>query len=335
MRKNSGILSSKDNIDDEFYTLFEDIAAEIPLYKDQFKNKRIICPCDWDESYDDELVYRSEDEVPGYSLLDLGGAIKEIDVKKTSRKLKDKLDSTKCNFVKFLLAHADVYGFKSLSVSGYNPANGKGVRFQDVDYSKFDLVVTNPPFSQFREFVDVLFKNKLKFLVIAPQNAITYNNVFKHIMNNEMWMGYHYHMSGFTKPDGTVYKKNDAICRCCMWVTNLDVSYRHDRMILTEKYDPKKYPFYFNIDGIDVDKTLSIPCDYPDIMGVPITFLQKYNPDQFEIVGMGQDDLFSPLPERNVPSDRNKLWIAKDGRPDRIPYRRILIKNRGIYHDDH
>lgn len=232
MSKNSVILGSKQKQDDEFYTLFEDIAAELPSYKDQLKGKRILCPCDWDESYNEEIVYSAEEEIPGYSLLDHGGTIKKIDLLQSNSIAKEKLENTKCNFVKFLLSHADTYGFSSLSVSGYNPENGEGVRFQDIDYSKYDLVITNPPFSQFREFIDVLFANHMQFLVIAPQNAITYNNVFKHIMKNEMWMGYHYHMTGFAKPDGTKYGKNDAICRCCMWVTNLDVSYRHDRLIV-------------------------------------------------------------------------------------------------------
>ena len=136
------------------------------------------------------------------------------------------------------------------------------------------------------DFINIIFQNKLQFLVIGPQTAIGYLDIFPHIMNNEMWMGYHYHLSGFRKSDGTLIPKNDNLPRSCCWFTNLDVSYRHDKLILTENYNPALYPKYYNYDAIDVKKTMSIPCDYNGLMGVPLTFLQKYNPDQFEIVGL-------------------------------------------------
>ena len=151
--------------DAEFYTLYEDIAAELPKYKDQMRGKRIICPCDWDESYNEELVYKEE----GVTASDLfaNGSIKHLDLAASKDKFEKDFDAIKCQFVKFLVAHAEAYGIRSISVSGYNPQTGDGVKFQDVDYSKYDLVITNPPFSLFSEFIDVMMEAGKEFLVIG------------------------------------------------------------------------------------------------------------------------------------------------------------------------
>jgi hypothetical protein len=315
--------------DDEFYTLYEDVANEVALYKEQLKGKRILCPCDWDESYNEEIVYKEEGFVASHNLLDSGGTIKKIDIKASKEKIEKDLALIKCNFVKFLVAHADIYGITSISVSGYNPATGKGVKFQDVDYSKFDLIITNPPFSKFREFIDTMFKNEMKFLVIGPLTAITYRDIFTHIESNEMWLGYAKQLSGFRLLDGTlVLSKNPegSVSRACKWYTNLDVAYRHDKMILTESYSPEKYPKYYNYNGIDVEKTIKIPFDYVGVMGVPITFLQKFNPNQFKIIGKG----VQVKKTIRFKGDKATLWIEKDGKPFKAPFERILIKNKKV-----
>jgi len=312
--------------DDEFFTLWDDIANEVSLHKNRLKGKRILCPCDWDESYNEEIVYKEEGFVGSSDLFAAGGTIKRIDIKASKKKIEKDLTLIKCNFVKFLVAHAEDYKIKSISVSGYNPSNGEGVRFQDVDYSKYDLVITNPPFSLFREFIDTIFANKMQFLVIGPQTAITYRESFKYILNNEMWLGYHHHLTGFRLPDGTILKKNDALPRCCCWFTNLDVSYRHDELILTEKYNPVKYPKYYNYNGIDVGRTNQIPYDYKGQMGVPITFLQKFNPNQFKIIGKG----VQVEKTLRFKGDKATLWIEKNGKPFKAPFERILIKNKKV-----
>ncbi len=313
--------------DDEFYTLYEDIASEVSLYNKQLKGKRILCPCDWDESYNEEMVYKEEDFISSSDLYNAGGAIKKINIKASKGKIEKELSLIRCNFVKYLVAHAEAYNIKSISVSGYNPATGKGVKFQDVDYSKYDLVITNPPFSQFREFIDTMFNNKMKFLVIGPLTAITYRDIFNHIKDNKMWLGYATQLSGFRLLDDTlVLSKNPegSVPRACKWYTNLDVAYRHDRMILTENYSPDKYPNYYNYSGINVEKTNKIPYDYAGVMGVPITFLTKYNPEQFKIIGKGVQV------EKTVrfKGDKATLWIEKDGKPFKAPFERILIKNK-------
>jgi hypothetical protein len=315
--------------DDEFFTLFDDVAGEVARYKEQLKGKRIICPCDWDESYNEEIVYEEERPVGKSNLYDTDCTIKRIDIKASKKKIEKNLDLIKCNFVKYLVAQAEAYGIKTISVSGYNPSNGKGVRFQDVDYSKYDLVITNPPFSLFREFINKMFENDMRFLVIGPLTAITYKEIFSHIKNNGMWLGYAKQLSGFRLLDNTlVLSKNPegSVPRACKWYTNLDVAYRHDRMILTENYSPGKYPNYYNYNGIDVGKTNQIPYDYKGEMGVPITFLQKFNPDQFKIIGKGVQV------EKTVrfKGDKATLWIEKDGKPFNAPFERILIKNKNV-----
>ena len=324
------LLNSYNNKNDEFYTLYDDIASELPNYREQLNGKRIICPCDWDESLLEEVVYNDGEYIPPADLLSEGGTIKNINISASAKRVEKSIDLVKCNFVKFLIAHAEAYGIKSISVSGYNPATGEGIRFQDIDYSKYDIVVTNPPFSLFREFIDVMFANGIKFLVIGPQNAITYKENFEYIKDNKLWLGYHHHLTGFILPDGTVLKKNDALPRCCCWFTNLDVKYRHDRLILTENYTPERFPRYYNYCGIDVNETKSIPYDYAGYMGVPITFLQKYNPDQFEIIGKGVQV------EKTVrfKGDKATLWIEKDGKPFKAPFERIIIKNKEVYTDE-
>ena len=315
--------------------MWEDIANELPLYKEQLRGKRIICPCDWDESYIEALVYKEEGYIAPTDLLSTGGSVKQIDIANSRDKVERNLDSVKCNFVKFLVSHAEAYGIKSISVSGYGPATGKGVKFQDVDYSKYDVVVTNPPFSIFREFVDVMYENNMKFLIIGPTNAISYQGVFAYVQSNRMWLGYHHHMTGFILPNGEILPKNDALVRYCCWFTNMEVTYRHDKMILTERYSAEKNPKYSNYEGIEIGKTVEIPYDYEGDMGVPITFLQKYNPEQFEIVGIS-DTLRSETPIDVPKAQRsgNRFYIKNSDGSYRCVFQRIVIRNKEVRYDD-
>ena len=167
----------------------------------------------------------------------------------------------------------------------------------------------------------------MKFIIIGPQNAITYKETFEYIKDNRLWLGYHHHLTGFILPDGTILKKNDALPRCCCWFTNLDVKYRHDKLILTENYTPERFPRYYNYNGIDVNETKSIPYDFSGHMGVPITFLQKYNPEQFEIIGKG----VQVEKTKRFKGDKATLWIEKDGKPYKAPFERIIIRNKDVY----
>ena len=161
-----------------------------------------------------------------------------------------------------------------------------------------DIVVTNPPFSLFREYVATLMEHDKKFIIIGNVNAITYKEVFPLIMENKLWFGASIHSGdrAFYVPDD--YPLNASGCgvdddgrrfirvKGVRWYTNLDLKQRHEEMILVKRYSEDNYVCYDNYDAINVDKTVDIPCDYDGVMGVPITFLDKYSPDQFEILGI-------------------------------------------------
>lgn len=176
-----------------------------------------------------------------------------------------------------------------------------------------DIVVTNPPFSLFREYVATLIEHEKKFIIIGNVNAISYKETFPLLQNNQMWIGASIHSGDrkFYVPDD--YPLNAAGCgvdddgrrfirvKGVRWYTNLDIKQRHEELILVRKYDPETYPHYDNYDAINVNKTADIPCDYAGVMGVPITFMDKYCPEQFEIVGT-----------ISAPSDPNTLNLGVD-----------------------
>ena len=144
---------------DEFYTLYRDIADELPLYREQLRGKRILCPCDWDECFREALVYKEENHVSENDLFSAGGSVKRIDIAHSRDRLERNLDSVKCQFVKFLVSHAEDYGITSVSVSGYDPAGDKGVRFQDVDYLQ-NFRMLNP-----------MLKIIFSFCIMSSRNA--------------------------------------------------------------------------------------------------------------------------------------------------------------------
>ena len=189
-----------------------------------------------------------------------------------------------------------------------------------------DVVVTNPPFSLFREFVALLMKYNKKFITIGSKNAITYKEIFPLIMHNQMWLGVgfrggnaHFRIPTYDPEkyaDGVYDPESGLVTfRNVCWFTNLEHHRHNETMILVKRYheDPSKFPHYDNYDAIEVSKVLEIPCDYDGIMGVPITFMDKYNPKQFEIVGFRTGD------------DGKDLRYTKDGR-EVYPYMRILIR---------
>lgn len=335
---NVSLNKAKEAQEDEFYTQYEDIAAELPRYREQLKGKHIICPCDWDESLDEVVVYASEEECQKENLMQKDCTVKVIDTDKTDKHIEKDINLVKCNFVKFLIAHAEAYGIASISVSGYDPISNRGVRFQDLDYSKYDLVITNPPFSQMREFIEVMFERKKKFLVVASMNHVTLIDIFKRIQAGQMWLGYHAGDMAFKVPDyyesrDTRYWVDDegqkwrSMGNAC-WLTNLEVSIRHDRLILTEEYDPERYPTYNNLDGIDVDALENIPYDYAGLMGVPLTILAKHNQEQFELVGFGKGNAAKAIGVTKNHRGRTDIEFTKPDGTYKCPYGRIIVRNR-------
>ncbi|MGM9755725.1 MAG: adenine-specific methyltransferase EcoRI family protein, partial [Parabacteroides sp.] len=211
-----------------------------------------------------------------------------------------------------------------------------------------DIVVTNPPFSLFREYVAQLIAYEKKFLIIGNVNAVKYKEIFPLIKDNKLWLGVSIHSGDrkFWVPDD--YELNAAGCgvdetgrkyirvKGVRWFTNLDYEERHEDLILYRHYKPEDYPTYANYDAIDVNKTSEIPCDYDGKMGVPITFLDKYNPTQFEIIGIAEGDSGKELGLK--PFDRElkklnnslrdgQLFYMENGYPKK-PFTRIIIRKR-------
>ena len=204
-----------------------------------------------------------------------------------------------------------------------------------------NIVVTNPPFSLFREYVAQLIKYDKKFLIIGNVNAVTYKEIFPLIMSNQIWFGASIHSGDrkFWVPDD--YKLEAAGCgidetgrkfirvKGVRWFTNLDYKERHEDIILFKQYNPDEYPSYINCDAIEVSKTSDIPMDYDGKMGVPITFLDKYNPEQFEILDKSSDvaDMTEIRKMDNVQGGGPRFYVMKNGVPTRM-YERILIRRK-------
>lgn len=212
-----------------------------------------------------------------------------------------------------------------------------------------DVVVTNPPFSLFREYITLLEEYRKYFIIIGNMNAVTYKEIFPMIAENRLWLGYNSGHFWFKVPDSYEIKKTDfkidehgqkwrRMGNIC-WFTNVDIEKRHENMPLFRNYSPELYPKYDNYDAINVDRTVDIPCDYYGVMGVPITFLSQYNPDQFEIVafrkGTDGKDLVYSFPDCshsvNVERERERENGTADGAAV-LPYSRQTQADNS--HDD-
>jgi hypothetical protein len=262
--------------EDEFYTQLSDIERELKHYKKHFKGKVVYCNCD-DPRVSNFFHYFS------YNFEKLG--LKKLITtcyKNQQMDLFSKNDSEQAIYLQY---DGDKSGnnVPDPSEIGINYLNGNGDfrSKESIDLLKHaDIVVTNPPFSLFREYVDQLIEYGKQFLIIGNINAISYKEIFKYIKNNQVWLGYNT-VRHFGRPDGSMFETAR-----CFWYTNLDISKRHEEFILYKNYTAEKYPKYDNYDAIEVSKAVDIPIDYFGVMGVPLTFLDKYNPDQFEILGL-------------------------------------------------
>ena len=302
---------------DEFYTQLVDIENELKHYKAHFKGKTVLCNCD-DPRVSNFFHYFS------YNFEQLG--LKKLITtcyKNQNRDLFSQNDSERAIWLEY-------FGDKNNNrvpdpeEIGIHYLNGDGdFRSQEcIELLKeADIVVTNPPFSLFREYVAQLMKYEKQFVILGNQNAITYKEIFPLLQNDKIWLGSSLSFAKFKVPDyyeerssrfwidetGQKWRSFGNIC----WFTNLDISKRHEELILYKQYNSEDYPKYDNYDAINVDKTSEIPMDYDGVMGVPITFLDKYNPDQFEIVKFRKGD------------DGKDLSVN-----GKCPYFRILIRRR-------
>ena len=320
--------------EDEFYTRLEDIERELSHYKPHFRGKTVLCNCD-DPRVSNFFHYFSHQfETLGLKRL-ITTCYKNQDMDLFSRNNSERAI--------YLVYDGDKNGNRIPDPEeiGIHELRGDGDFRSDecIELLKqADIVVTNPPFSLFTEYVAQLFKFGKKFLIIGPQNATHYKDIFSLIMGNKMWLGRGFFggnaffkipkenvrefASGVYDPDTGLVK-----FRNCTWFTNLDHSGRHETMILWKPYTPEEYPSYDNFDAIDVGRVTDIPCDWFGMMGVPDTFLYKHNPDQFEIVGLGCGDLAKQIGVGKNHRGRTDVAYKINGQ-DKCPYSRIIIRRK-------
>lgn len=306
---NTNLHNAKRVKNDEFYTRFEDIEAEVMKYRKQFRDKVVYLPCD------DPAEKKSE-------------------------------------FWSFFVANFESFGLKKLIATHYEE-NGQAYKIwidrdNDLNHDGWiddgdaiqedlvgngdfrspecieilkecDIVCTNPPFSLFREFVNVIMTHGKQCLIIGNQNAFTYAEIFELIKNNRLWTGYN-KVKEFNQPDGSV-KKFGNVC----WFTNMKTSKRDEEQVLTKTYNPIDYPTYENYNAIEVGKVVNIPKDYDGVMGVPITFIDKYNPNQFIIIGHTHSSDNSPEVEEIRTDSNHRHGGFINGKEK---YMRILIRRK-------
>jgi hypothetical protein len=373
---------------DEFYTQLVDIEKELKHYKEQFKGKVVYCNCD--DPFESNFFKYFASNFNALKLKRLiATSYKPSPIANTQlglfgddKTLEPIKGRPKTNANKFIINEVkdiDNDGafdlrdiaeqLKANKNNEWSPMEGDG-DFRSTEsielLQQADIVVTNPPFSLFREYIAQLVEYNKKFLIIGNMNAITYKEIFPLIKQNKVWFGASIHSGDreFQVPQdypleasGTrVDEKGNKYIRVkgVRWFTNLDYHERHEELVLYKKYSPQLYLKYDNYDAINVDVTAEIPMDWNGVMGVPITFIDKYNPEQFEIIGLGNSrDNFTPNKDYINPYKVMKDGVRKNGnaincvlaievnkRPSEIhymsdnskyliaPYARILIRNK-------
>lgn len=331
MANQSNLNQAKKGKNDEFYTQISDIENELRHYKTQFKEKVVFCNCD--DPYESnffkyfalnfnqlglrKLIATCYDGSPisgNELLLDLG------DIPNQPKKIAYKVEITEVRDMNgdgaINLADIQYLIQNDKNVISILKGNGDFRSKECIELLKqADIVVTNPPFSLFREYVAQLIRYNKRFIILGNMNAIKYKEIFPYIIENKIWIGYGFNLSmvfkttypnlleanrKYVRSKGYDPDKNFVKTPAIAWYTNIDIHKRHEELILYKHYSPAEYPRYDNYDAINIDKVTDIPCDYTGLMGVPITFLDKHNPEQFELVGVAnhgvdsQYDLFAP-----------------------------------------
>ena len=316
--------------EDEFYTRLEDIERELRHYEQHFKGKTVLCNCD-DPRISNFFHYFS------YKFEDLG--LKRLVTtcyKNQERDLFSQNNSERAIWLEYLgdkngnrVPDPEEIGIR------YFKGDGDFRSEECIELLKqADVVVTNPPFSLFREYITQLIKYDKKFLIIGPQNAIHYKEVFPLIMANRIWLGYGFkrncaHFYTYYEDKATDADHREGMIRVpsITWFTNMEIAKRNEELVLYRRYNPVDYPKYVNFDAIDVSATADIPEDWDGLMGVPDTFLHQYNPDQFEIVGLGSGDLAKQIGVKKNYRGRTDVAYRIDGK-DKCPYSRIIIRRK-------
>lgn len=329
---------------DEFYTQLSDIENELKHYTAHFKDKIVLCNCD-DPRVSNFFHYFA------YNFERLG--LKRLITTCYKNQDTNLFSENKSEQAVYLIYDGDKNGNRVPDVEeiGVHPLKGDG-DFRSAEcielLKQADIVVTNPPFSLFREYVSQLIEYDKKFLIIGHQNALSYKDIFSLIKNNRLWLGYGFkggagHFISKYEDTASAGDHRQGMIRVSgvTWFTNLDISKRHEDLILYKKYSSEEYPKYENFDAININTTAHIPTDYNGLMGVPITFMDKYCPEQFEIIGLGISSSGLEIgvqPYKPEHKEYRKkvqkrgavdgdLYLVKDGVVD-VPYARIIIKKR-------
>ncbi len=335
MSEAAALTAAKRAKKDEFYTQRVDIENELRHYKAHFKDKVVLCNCD-DPRQSEFFKYFVENfEKLGLKRL-IATCYRSQDV--------DLFSQGDCEHAICQVYEGDKNGNMRLDDDevGVKQLRGDG-DFRSPECIEIlkgaDVVVTNPPFSLFREYLSQLITFGKEFLIIGNVTAITHSDLFSYIKDNKLWMGASIHSGDrkFGVPED--YPLNAAGCgidengqrfirvKGVRWFTNLDYPKRHEMMPLYKKFTPKDFPKYDNYDAINVDKTSDIPYDYDDVMGVPITFIDKFNPEQFELIGIGRGELGRRIGVKKNSRGRTDLQLTVNGKPT-WPFQRLLIRRR-------
>ena len=328
MAGNSNLHDSARNKQDEFYTQLSLIENELKYYKAHFKGKVVFCNCDdpFESSFFKYFAMNfnslglkkliatcyatspvTGDELDYY--VDRNGQISFLPVSNNV----SLQDNSKRPYRVEITEVSDENGDGRINLADVeyllrNKKNALTLLNGDGDFrspecvellKQADIIVTNPPFSLFRDFMALLVEYNKEFLIIGNLNAVTYKEILPLVMTNRVWIGYNSGHYWFKVPENYEEKRTDfkidengqkwrRMGNIC-WFTNLDIEKRHENMTLFRTYNPDDYPTYDNYDAIDVAKTADIPCDYFEAIGVPITYLTKYNPEQFELLGIDKN----------------------------------------------
>lgn len=322
---------------DEFYTQLSDIEKELKYYKDAFNGKVVLCNCD-DPRVSNFFHYFA------YNFERLG--LKKLITTCYKNQNMDLFTENKLEQAISLEYFGTKNGNSIPSVEeiGIKELKGNG-DFRSEEcvalLKQADIVVTNPPFSLFREYVAQLIQYQKMFVIMGKITSVSMKEIFPLIKNNKVWLGASIHSGDrkfFVPDDYELYASGCGIdengkryirVKGIRWFTNLDNKDRHEEMILYKKYNEEDYPKYVNYDAIEVGKTADIPCDYYGEMGVPITFLDKYNPQQFEIIGHSLElaDMNIVKKELGKLNGGPRFYIRQNGTLKRL-FERIIIKRK-------
>lgn len=344
MADNAKLRKAKAGKKDEFYTQLSDIENELKHYKAHFKGKTVFCNCDDPRVSNFTRYFILNFRALGLKKL-IATCYKNQDINLFSEHKAEKavyMEYTGTDAANAIPSPDDIE-VKELRGDG---------DFRSAEcielLKEADIVVTNPPFSLFREYIAQLIKYDKKFIIVGHQNAIGYSDIFPLFQQNKIWLGYGFkggaaHFMSTYEDKAVAGNHKEGMIRVSgvMWFTNLEIAKRHEPLPLFRSYTPEVYPKYENFDAINVDKTVDIPFDYDGYMGVPITFMDKYSPEQFEIVGLGIANLGLQAGVKPYKPEHKKYRkeVQKRGAVDGdlymmkgneivVPYSRIIIKRK-------